>query len=46
MIKLCGTGVAMQNANDKVKLAADYICQSNDEDGVARWIRENVLGNM
>lgn len=45
MLKLCGTGVAMQNARKDVKLAADYICTSNDGDGVARWIAEHVLNN-
>lgn len=45
MIKLCGAGVAMENAKDSVKKAADYICLSNNDDGVAKWIEENVLNN-
>ena len=43
MIKECGIGVAMDNALDEVKAVADYICDTNDNDGVAQWIEENVL---
>ena len=35
MIKFAGLGVAMGNAQEPVKKAADYITLSNDEDGVA-----------
>ncbi|MCL1786954.1 MAG: HAD family hydrolase [Defluviitaleaceae bacterium] len=43
MIKHCGTGVAMANAIDSVKAAADHICDSNDNDGVAKWLRQHLL---
>lgn len=43
MIQEVGTGVAMSNAKDEVKEAADYIALSNDEEGVARFIEEYVL---
>jgi len=43
MIERCGIGVAMGNAIDEVKAVADYITVSNDEDGVAVWLEENVL---
>ena len=43
MIREVGTGVAMGNARDEVKAAADYITLSNDEEGVARFIEEYVL---
>jgi len=43
MIKNCGAGVAVANAVDAVKLAAKYICGSNERDGVAEWIATNVL---
>ncbi len=43
MLKEVGTGVAMENAKDVVKEAADYITASNDEEGVARFIEEYVL---
>lgn len=44
-IKLCGIGVAVSNAIEEVKAAADYVAQSNDEDGVARFIEEMLTGN-
>jgi len=43
MIKQCGIGVAVSNAIDEAKLAADFICGSNDDDGVAKWIEENIF---
>ena len=43
MLKLCGAGVAMENAIDEVKKAAAFVCASNENDGVAKWIKENLL---
>jgi len=43
MIQKCGTGVAVANAVPQVKAAADCICGSNDDDGVARWLELNVI---
>lgn len=43
MLKCCGKGVAVNNALAEVKAAADEVCASNMDDGVARWIAENVL---
>lgn len=43
MLKEVGTGVAMENAKDEVKEAADYIAGLNDEDGVAKFIEAYVL---
>jgi Cof subfamily protein (haloacid dehalogenase superfamily) len=42
MIEAAGIGVAMENAVEEVKAAADYITKSNDEDGVAEAIRKFV----
>lgn len=42
-IKNCGTGVAVSNAVDEVLEAADFITESNDMDGVARYIEKNLL---
>ena len=39
-LKMCGTGVAMGNALDVVKEAADVIIGSNDEDGIAEYLEE------
>ena len=38
MIRYAGLGVAMANADEKVKAAADEITLSNDEDGVAHTL--------
>ena len=43
MLTSCGIGVAMANAIPEAKAAADYICDDNDSDGVARWIDGNIL---
>lgn len=43
MLKECGIGVAVDNAIAEAKAAANYICDSNDNDGVARWIERNIL---
>ena len=39
MIKYAGVGVAMGNAGDEVKLAADYVTTSVDDDGVGNALR-------
>ncbi|MFI3288864.1 MAG: Cof-type HAD-IIB family hydrolase [Rikenellaceae bacterium] len=43
MIEFAGVGVAMANAQDTVKERADYIAQTNDEDGVALYIEQFLL---
>ena len=43
MLKGCGFGVAVENAIDEVKAVSDFICESNDNDGVARWLAEQIL---
>jgi len=43
MIRECGAGVAVENAIREVKETADYVCGSNDNDGVAKWIEQNIL---
>ena len=40
MLKLCGTGVAMGNACEEVKKAADIVIGSNDEDGIAAYLEQ------
>jgi hydroxymethylpyrimidine pyrophosphatase-like HAD family hydrolase len=40
---MCGVGVAVSNAIDEVKAVADYIAESNDEDGVARFIERAIF---
>lgn len=43
MIRYAGLGVAMGNAVDEVKAAADYVTHSNEEDGVAHVIEKFML---
>ena len=43
MIQKAGLGVAMGNASEDVKQAADYITLTNNEDGVAAAIEKFVL---
>lgn len=43
MLQEAGVGVAMGNADDNVKNAADYVAESNDEDGAAKAIVKYVL---
>jgi len=43
-LKNCGTGVAVANAIETVKKVADEVVESNDEDGVAKWIERKLLG--
>ncbi len=46
MIEYAGLGVAMENAQQKVKDVADYITVSNDEDGVAKVIEKFFNNNL
>jgi len=43
MLEYAGISVAMENALDEVKAVADFICLSNEDDGLAHWIEENIL---
>ncbi len=43
LIKYSGVGVAMSNAVEDIRNTADYICDSNDNDGVAKWLEEYAL---
>lgn len=40
MLRYAGKGVAMGNAQEEVKEAADYVTASNDEDGIVEVIRK------
>ena len=45
MLQICGKGVAMENAIEQVKSVADFITLSNNEDGVAMFLENNILIN-
>lgn len=42
MLKLCGMGIAMGNEIKEVKEIADLVIESNDKDGIAKYL-ENLL---
>lgn len=42
-IKMCGVGIAVSNGIDEVKAVADYIAESNDADGVAKFISQMLF---
>ena len=46
MLRFAGLGVAMGNAHDEVKAAADYVTLSNAEEGVAAVIEKLVLPTL
>lgn len=42
-MQLCGLGVAVDNAISLVKAVADELAESNDADGVAKWIEAHLF---
>lgn len=43
MFDVCGVKVAMGNANQELKDKADYVTYTNEEDGVAKFLKEYIL---
>ncbi len=43
MLKAAGTGIAMGNAPEAVKAAADLVIGCNDKDGLAQFLNQNGL---
>ena len=46
MFKACDVRVAVRNAKDDVRAAADCICPSYAEDGVVKWIERNISEDL
>ena len=46
MLQLAGKSVAMGHAQDSVKVCADYVTGSNDEDGVAQAVEKLILSEV
>lgn len=46
MIRYAGLGVAMSNAKEPVKQAADFVTLSNDEDGIAHLLKKIRLNQI
>jgi len=42
MLKHCSTGVAMANAATNIQQAANHVCDTNQNDGVAHWLTKNM----
>ena len=45
MLKLCGKGIAMENAISQVKEVAGEITKTNNDDGVAWYVEKYILGS-
>ncbi len=43
MIKIVGTGVAMGNAIPSLKEIADYVTDTNDDNGIASWLNKYLI---
>lgn len=46
MLQLAGMGVAMGHSQDSVKVCADYVTASNEEDGVALAVKKLILAEV
>lgn len=45
MLRHAGIGIAMGNARDEVKAAANYVTDTVDEDGIAKAIQKWIMEN-
>ncbi|QKS70157.1 HAD family phosphatase [Paenalkalicoccus suaedae] len=43
MLKQCGTGVAMGNANNVLKSVADFVTLDHEKDGLSFFLEKNIL---
>lgn len=46
MLQIAGLGIAMGHSQDSVKVCADYVTASNEEDGVAQAIEKMILAEV
>ena len=46
MLRYCGRSYAMENGTDAAKAAARFLAPSNDREGVARVVRQEILKEM
>lgn len=46
MLQLAGMGIAMGHSQDSVKVCADYVTASNEEDGVAQAVEKMILAEV
>ncbi|MCL2548937.1 MAG: HAD family hydrolase, partial [Symbiobacteriaceae bacterium] len=45
LLEACDIGIAVDNAKPEVRAAANQICDSNNDDGVIKWIEAYVAQN-
>ena len=43
MIQNSGIGVSMENSADEIKNVSDYVTTDNNNDGVGKYINDNIL---
>lgn len=43
MLKMAGLSFAVENASEEAKAAADFVCESNNNDGVAKTVEKYCL---
>lgn len=43
MLEFCGVGVCVNNGIEDVKKISNDICDTNENDGVAKWIENHIL---
>ena len=46
MLEAAGFSLAMANAIPQVRDLAQAVCDSNDRDGVARWLDRHILSSQ
>ncbi|MDR1557897.1 MAG: Cof-type HAD-IIB family hydrolase [Tannerellaceae bacterium] len=46
MIQMAGLGIAMGNADERVKRCTDYTTAPNEEDGVAKAVEEHIIAQI
>lgn len=46
MLQIAGLGIAMGHSQDSVKVCADYVTASNEEDGVALAVEKMILAEV
>ncbi|MDR1914741.1 MAG: Cof-type HAD-IIB family hydrolase [Clostridiales bacterium] len=46
MIQMAGLGIAMGNADERVKRCTDYTTASNEEEGVAKAVEEHIIAKI
>ena len=42
-MEFAGLGITMENAQAEVKVAANYVTNTNDDDGIARALNEVLV---